>query len=922
MIDFVRIPAERWHREVPGARWFQGDLHVHTLDDHPGNRISWTGRSSAPIDRVLIDQYARELLRTAIARGVEVIGLTPHAVYCGGNEALSAVWRTVEIWAADADDDGVPFREKIYAVFPGFEPSMADGARGVHLQFLFDPEIGREGLVRAFHTVMDGVDPWRAGSLVNAGRSAADAFAAMASRSREDGTWDWLCLAPHAFASQQGLFGQLKSQMLKQFRHQFIAGLELGDSQLPDAHVGRDWLAVGMGRYHHAFLHASDAYRLNPDPTSTALDELGSRTTMFKLAEPRIEALRQAFLGADSRIRLTMVRDPAGGEGLAKGVELEALPLGRPWLRAVTVRGGTSFFGGHDGGAAIATTIRLNPDLTCIIGGRMSGKSTLLDGLRVAFGFPLPIDDQVAEDVRGRGRDRFLSGSPEVDVDVCGPTDPTADIRTQWPAVFFTQRELQQAVADQEGLRDLLFQLVPGRAPELRSQFATIGELTSQIRSTVPQLARALSDLGEAEQALAGADAARAGLERHERVGAARLSAAQADVGRIRSVSSRAADAEQSLAAAVGDLDALVVPAVTTERIGATLDATRQVELLGHADAARNTHRQTVASVAAYRTIADEVAVAAQSQASNLRAELERALIAEGGTAEELNQFVALSAVAQDHEERRIRAESTRTRLGTVRARLTELNRTQSAARTTHREAMSEVIASIAARFDDRIRVLVDANGVQDELETWILSLRERGVTRWWNDREYTISPVDLLDAADAGNLGTVGMSDQVAATFTAVLSEPRRWEVHGVSTPDRYVLQLLVGPGDYRDMARLSGGSQVSLLLSLLLESDDSRPLVIDQPEEELDKAYLFDVVLPALRRLKGVRQIVFVTHDANIVVNGDADQVVFLKADADRGWVQAEGAIEQAPIREAILTVLDGGEAAFELRSRKYGF
>ena len=122
--------------------------------------------------------------------------------------------------------------------------------------------------------------------------------------------------------------------------------------------------------------------------------------------------------------------------------------------------------------------------------------------------------------------------------------------------------------------------------------------------------------------------------------------------------------------------------------------------------------------------------------------------------------------------------------------------------------------------------------------------------------------------------------------------------------------------------MAHLSGGQQASLLLSLLLETDDDRPLVIDQPEEELDKAYLFDVVLPALRRLKGLRQIIFVTHDANIVVNGDADQVVYLQADADSGWVAAEGAIEQQSVRDAILTVLDGGAQAFELRSRKYGF
>jgi len=66
----------------------------------------------------------------------------------------------------------------------------------------------------------------------------------------------------------------------------------------------------------------------------------------------------------------------------------------------------------------------------------------------------------------------------------------------------------------------------------------------------------------------------------------------------------------------------------------------------------------------------------------------------------------------------------------------------------------------------------------------------------------------------------------------------------------------------------------------------------------------------------------LIFVTHDANIVVNGDADLVIYLKADAEHGRVAAQGAIEQPDVRQAILKVLDGGEQAFELRSRKYGF
>jgi ABC-type cobalamin/Fe3+-siderophores transport system ATPase subunit len=122
--------------------------------------------------------------------------------------------------------------------------------------------------------------------------------------------------------------------------------------------------------------------------------------------------------------------------------------------------------------------------------------------------------------------------------------------------------------------------------------------------------------------------------------------------------------------------------------------------------------------------------------------------------------------------------------------------------------------------------------------------------------------------------------------------------------------------------MDDLSGGAQASVLLSLVLQTDDSQPLIIDQPEDELDKDYLLDIFLPALRKLKGRRQIVFATHDANIVVNGDADQVIYLTADHQSGHVNEEGTIDKEDVRDAILNTLDGGADAFSLRQTKYGF
>ena len=71
----------------------------------------------------------------------------------GLSQETSAVWQIVEEWNSGIDDDGVPFREKVYAVFPGFEPSLKDGRSGLHLIFLFDPEIGRINYLKAFDLI-------------------------------------------------------------------------------------------------------------------------------------------------------------------------------------------------------------------------------------------------------------------------------------------------------------------------------------------------------------------------------------------------------------------------------------------------------------------------------------------------------------------------------------------------------------------------------------------------------------------------------------------------------------------------------------------------------------------------------------------------------------------------------------------------
>ena len=73
-MTFRRNHASGWHRDVPGARWFKADLHIHTIDDHPGGRAKLPAGINGAVDSAdVITAYARRFLQGAVARGVRVL---------------------------------------------------------------------------------------------------------------------------------------------------------------------------------------------------------------------------------------------------------------------------------------------------------------------------------------------------------------------------------------------------------------------------------------------------------------------------------------------------------------------------------------------------------------------------------------------------------------------------------------------------------------------------------------------------------------------------------------------------------------------------------------------------------------------------------------------------------------------------------
>lgn len=130
----------------------------------------------------------------------------------------------------------------------------------------------------------------------------------------------------------------------------------------------------------------------------------------------------------------------------------------------------------------------------------------------------------------------------------------------------------------------------------------------------------------------------------------------------------------------------------------------------------------------------------------------------------------------------------------------------------------------------------------------------------------------------------------------------------------------------DGTDIRKLSPGTRgiVLLLLYLALDDADDRPLIIDQPEENLDPKSVYDELVPLFMQARSKRQVIIVTHNANLVINTDADQVIIADASPSAGaglpkFTYVAGGLENADIRKQVCDILEGGAAAFQARARR---
>lgn len=232
---------------------------------------------------------------------------------------------------------------------------------------------------------------------------------------------------------------------------------------------------------------------------------------------------------------------------------------------------------------------------------------------------------------------------------------------------------------------------------------------------------------------------------------------------------------------------------------------------------------------------------------------------------------------------------------------------------------------------DDRVKVTINAFRNSNDFVTRLRSIIQREGGSFQSDVDY------LTNLCFKGNVERT--IELVRKVFHDIKSELEVKEVSGYfvnlvkGLPESQLDEIdLLWPEDeievkykptgsttFKPLSTASAGQKTTAILTFIL-SQGNVPLILDQPEDDLDNRLVYELVVDRLRKAKEHRQIIVVTHNANIPVNGDSEYIISMDSESKKLKTRCTGSVEKPDIKKEICDVMEGGEKAFEMRSRRY--
>ena len=937
------------------AYWRKCDFQVHTPRDpnwvgkRPpgfGEEIDGGGKKA---DKAYVEdarkQWAEEFVEACVARGLEAVALTDH------HEMVMVPYVQQVIAARKESDSNFDFW-----LFPGMELTCHGGKQCL---ILFDADLPPQWWTQA------------QGQLKIA-HAEIDANAAQAPKVTQ---------LPCNYAD---IGDELDKVVGLQHRYIILPNVSQGNSHtvLVDGHhadfrrmkyVG-GYLDAGqtvhtLGTRNKKRLSGTDKTwsdrEIYPIPTTDSRSadyaQLGTNNTWVKLATPKAEAIRQAFLGHRSRICIKKPQIPS--------LVIDAIKV----KEAIILED---------------IELPLSPELNAVIGGRGSGKSSFLEYL--AFGLGRSGYDLEREHYSGTQRlhdlikDTLVSKNGTINLTIVqdgapfkvtrGPatqyqpqiTYPNGDrqtitvreLRDLFPATVYSQGELSE-LGKQTGTRSKLsdlFQFVNLEYKREDDQFSDdIEKAKGAVRAAIQRLTGHWSLRARLRKLTTGRDSLKQRITSLEKT-LPKLSeddqakidyfekATEFETKRLQA-SKHAEQIVQELAAVQRDLsnqrdlttplteDAMAIreryeTLFKTFSVGITkLQADIQVNRtsLGEAETewctkyedARNARDGALEKLGAHKTATGQIIKLREDLAAinNAIGDLEAEISAAGDPAADLSAAAhALKTVVNTRaaRTREWAAEIEQLSSGKIKAAVVE------AGDVSQIKESLDFVASKTGSQEARRLTQIDEALRTENIWDWLDKLRADclALLHWREvgsaEGQDKPSCVDLVKIVGETEKIQIALADNMDATRVEALAA-------AVPLPE---ISLFYRDGD-REMAfeKASEGQRAGALLLMLLEQEGG-PLIVDQPEGDLDNK-IITVLTDKLHTAKQNRQLVFASHNANIVVNGSSELVGHLEVmDDGRRKFDCAGAIDETTICKLIADTMEGGEKAFIDRKDKYGY
>lgn len=941
--------------QYKGMSWLKCDLQMQT----PADARHWQGDRIEPGEEAAA---AKAFAEACYRAGLDIVGITDHNFL--SREFIPHLQRAFAALKRERDHS--------VALFPGFEFEAAGVGRGVHILCLFEPtaELAKLDSILtecgiAYPRV--GAD----GQLAKSDKNLKDILRIV--QEKHGG----IVIMPHAM-SNDGIFdNESISDWLQQDQftnpellaievpkpvHLMSAGYQSLLSSGSDCQPG--WRRVRP----IATLMSSDNKKLidhNNDGAPTP-NSIGYRYSWIKMSDPSIESLRQAFLDHQSRIILP--------ENVATDVH-PADRVRQAEIQYLSIKN-AAFLGDQE--------IHFSPNMTCVIGGRGSGKSTLLEYLRLIFCKDKSDDiDADTESRINRVRDTLNQSGSELEV--CWVSSDGVEDRIVWqngeptvqrdgmhdpetffqslPIRFFSQQQLNRLTESKAGddgqipQAQRLLELVDGFAEnELSELDDQERKLKLKIQASFSNLRRAKAlekDLKRSQQEYQELDRqwkARSEIQadaiRHQKLKAESryLASLDGEQGRqFTDVADLADDVANSHAPfqvddaphgpwleqldekvkrAKDDLAKNIRQAVeqyqqNVESLKADDPGWPAIQQdLDQADTKFNqacTDKGLTPDDVGHLKEVDQARTKKQREITELQAEI-KTLKDEAG--DPATQVQRLHQIWQEQFQKRVEAANRANDLAVL---------------TEERRKFIEV--TVQYQFDHAsFFELWNHFGPKDGRTALARSWGEIGQTLIDQFSQIPdcnrTSPWDLLRNLyhdRGGERAQQLFQNQADNLKQHIVENIESWDQLRLSRVKDVVDLTLFRPDDTVagsiSAGSLSDGQRNTAALALLL-AQEGGPLVIDQPEDELDSNFVFKELIPMLRKVKTNRQIIVATHNANLPVNGDAELVYALEAKDGKGVRRAEGGLDQAAVTAAVLDIMEGTEEAFRRRREKYHF